>query len=128
MLSYDFVKCILNLQQQPLAVIGEKERVEMKMAAEAEGVEGAVGELIREEEEELGVGRVRVLRVAVAMLEKALKDEKGNGGGGEWEVLETLWKDGEHGLLPHLVGLFIRVSNKVQTHFSLKVPPPRSSD
>ena len=125
MLSYDFVKCVLNLQTQPLAVIDEKERVGMRMAAEAEGVEGAVGELIREEEGEPGMGRVRVLRVAVTMLEKALKEEK-RGGGGEWEILETLWKDGEHGLLPHLVRLFMGISKQVQNHFSLKVPPPRS--
>lgn len=120
--SYDLIKCILNLRQ-PLSVIVEDERMALRQAAlvAEDGVTAAIEELALDNKRPLDQRRIRTMRVALAIVERELQEE----GEGEWRILQVLWKDRSHGLVPHLVDIFIGVCEDLQTHFAL-TPLPRS--
>ena len=120
--SFDLIKCVLNLRQ-PLSVIVEDERMALRQAAlvAEDGVQAAIEELTMVSTRPLNIRRIRTLRVALTIVERELLEDEA----GEWHVLQALWKDRSHGLVPHLVDIFIGVNEDLQTHFSL-APPPAS--
>jgi hypothetical protein len=118
--SYDIIRCVLNLQQ-PLSVIVEDERLALRQVAlvAEDGVTAAIEELTAENTHPLDQKRLRMLRVAFAIVERELREDEA----GEWHVLQALWKERSHGLVPHLVDLFLGVSADLQSHFSVTPPP-----
>jgi hypothetical protein len=118
--SYDLIKCVLGLQQ-PLSVIVEDERIALRHAAllADDGVTAAIEELTIDSARPSNARRIRTLRVALSIIERELQEDEA----GEWRVLQALWKDRSHGLVPHLVDLFLGVSEDLQNHFSLTPPP-----
>ena len=118
--SYDLIKCILGLQQ-PLSVIVEDERLALRQAALLvdDGATAAIEELTMDSVGPLDARRIRTLRVALAIIERELQEDET----GEWHILQALWKDHSHGLVPQLVDLFLVVSEDLQNHFSLTPPP-----
>jgi hypothetical protein len=118
MLHPDFVECILNLKP-PLAYIQEEERLSLRNAAllADTGLQGALEELIVQNQCPMDVKRLRTLRVALAILGKHLLAEDG-----EWHVLQELWALSSHGLINHLIELFAEIAGDMMGHFGLQVP------
>lgn len=123
--SYDLIKCVLNLRQ-PLSVIMEDERVALRHAAlvAEDGVAAAIEELTTENKLPISLNRIRTLRVALAVIERELTENEE----GEWHILQALWKDGSHGLVPHIVDIFFSVNQDLQTHFTLTIPPRHAQE
>jgi hypothetical protein len=123
--SYDLIKCVLNLRQ-PLSVIVEDERIALRQAAlvAEDGVTAAIEELTLDSKQPLDLRRIRTMRVALAIVERELREDEA----GEWRILELLWKDRSHGLVPHLVDIFLGVSEDLQTHFALTSPPQSNQE
>lgn len=121
--SYDVVKCVLNLQQ-PLSVINEEERLALRRAAliADDGITAAIEELTAVGEiskTSMELNRIRTLRVALAVVERELEEDEN----GEWQVLQALWEERSHGLVPHLVDIFFAVNEDLRSHFMLSPPP-----
>lgn len=123
--SYDLVKCVLNLQQ-PLGVIDEDERLALRRAAliADDGVTAAVDELTANTDNPMTPRRLRTLRVALAVVERELDQDELR----EWHILQVLWRERSHGLVPRLVDLFSRINECLGAHFTLTPPPPLTSE
>lgn len=118
--SYDVIKCVLNLQH-PLSVIDEDERLALRQAALVAdvGMTAAVEELTTDTGRPRTMKRLRTLRVALAIIERELDEDQL----GEWHILQTLWKERSHGLVPHLMDTLLLVSEDLGAHFTLTLPP-----
>jgi hypothetical protein len=119
-LRQDFVKCILSLGR-PLLFINEEERkslCDMALIA-SDGLPAAIHRLTSSVERPLEGKTLRSLRVSLALVAHELEHEND----GEWQTLQTLWREQAHGLLVHLVELFSDVSRDLKTHFGLASAP-----
>ncbi|KAF7981711.1 hypothetical protein HWV62_32295 [Athelia sp. TMB] len=119
--SQDLAKCVLNLPQ-PLTVIDEDERLALRQAALISdvGVAAAVEELTADIGSPRTPKKLRVLRVALAVVEQELDQDELR----EWHVLQALWGERTHGLVPCLADILLRISQDLGTHFTLTPPPP----
>jgi hypothetical protein len=124
-LNQHLVKAILSLPQ-PLSHITEEERASMrKMALVAnDGLPAAIEELTLPIDCPMDIRRLRTLRVSLAVVERVLEDNTA----GEWRILESLWEDGSHGLVPRLVDIFTGLCCDLRFHFDLKPPPPMAHE
>ncbi|KAG1881402.1 hypothetical protein C8R48DRAFT_1862 [Suillus tomentosus] len=129
-LNPDFVRCVRSWEPWSLTWINERERADIERAAEiaAEGVGGAVEELVAFAKEGhdaiLDQGRIRALRVAVAVIMHTLEDNTESGTKcGHWTVLEAVWGEHTHGLLNYAIDVFTRISVEVKQGFSLTPSP-----
>ncbi|KAG2128995.1 hypothetical protein DEU56DRAFT_902989 [Suillus clintonianus] len=129
-LNPDFVRCVRGWEPWSLTWINERERADIERAAKLadEGVGGAVEELVGFAKEGLDAilnqGRIRTLRVAVAVIMHALEDNTESGTKcGDWTVLEAVWGEHTHGLLNYAIDMFTRISVEVKQGFSLKPSP-----
>lgn len=123
--SYDLIKCVLNLRQ-PLSVIVEDERLALRHAALVadDGVAAAIEELMVENKFPMSLNRIRTLRVVLAIIERELTENEE----GEWHILQALWKDRSHGLVPHITDIFFSVNQDLQTHFTLTTSPRHAQE
>ena len=115
------IDCILSLRQ-PLSYITEEERLTMrKMALIAdEGLPDAMANLIAPIQQPVNMNDLRLFRVSLAVIERALEDKEY----GEQRILETMWNSESHGLVSHLVDIFLAISDRLKDNFLL-TPPPR---
>ncbi|KII95268.1 hypothetical protein PLICRDRAFT_48230 [Plicaturopsis crispa FD-325 SS-3] len=120
-----FQEAVLDLKS-PLGRISDGEQQLMQRSALVAdgGVSGAVEELVRPIERPTDAARIRTLRVALAIVARELEDEEI----GEWRVLQALWKERSHGLLPQLNKIFIDVAEDLKDHFTLTPPSCISQD
>jgi hypothetical protein len=130
-LNSDFVRCVRNWEPWSLTWINERERADIERAAKIadEGVGEAVEELVGFAKEGadtiLDQGRMRILRVAVAVVMHALEDDTESGTkSGDWMVLQAVWGEHTHGLLNYAIDMFTRINVEVNQGFSLTPPPP----
>lgn len=120
MLRPDFVKVMQNLQA-PLNYITDGEVMELKRASALakDGLSGAVRFLTRPPNE-LEPVQMRVdLRVAVAIILDNLQKQID----GEKELLRAVWDEGFNSLPVYLIRHLATLSEDVQVHFGLAVPP-----
>ncbi|KAG2343653.1 hypothetical protein BDR05DRAFT_1059541 [Suillus weaverae] len=129
-LNSDFVRCVRGWEPWSLTWINERERADIERAAKIadEGVGGAVEELVGFAKEGLDAvldqGRIRALRVAVAVIMHALEDNTESGTRcGDWTVLEAVWGEHTHGLLNYAIDVLTRISVEVKQGFSLTPSP-----
>lgn len=129
-LNPDFVRCVRGWEPWSLTWINERERADIERAAKIadEGIGGAVEELVGFAKEGLDAildqGRIRALRVAVAVIMHALEDNTESGTKcGDWTVLEAVWGEHTHGLLNYAIDVFTRISVEVKQGFSLTPSP-----
>lgn len=125
LLSQDLIKCLFSLRQ-PLSYITEEERLTLqKLATVADGgLSSAVHELANLPEQVENMRDVRVLRVALAIIEGELNANEE----GEWRVLKTVWGEGFHGITLHLANAFSILSNVIKDHFNLRYPPQSTQE
>lgn len=118
-LQRELIKCILSLRQ-PLSYITEDERLSLRKVAliADDGLPAAVEELTYASSHPMDSSRIRTLRVSLAIVEDELGDEKG-----EWRVFQALWDERAHGLVPHLVDIFVGVSDDLNGCYNLSSPP-----
>ncbi|OCH95901.1 hypothetical protein OBBRIDRAFT_822543 [Obba rivulosa] len=123
-LQRNVAKCIMSLRP-PLAFITEEERLSMRQAAAVveDGLSGAIDELLRPVDRPVSLKTLRTLRVAVAVVERELGEDKG-----EWNVLEDFWEEGSCGIVACLSDIFLTLADEVKTHFGLKPPGPAPPD
>jgi hypothetical protein len=123
LLSQEFTKCLLSLSQ-PLSYITEEELLTMrKIATVSEyGLLGALEEVANLPENPETMREIRILRVALAVIDAELQDEED----GEWRLLQTSWSEGLHGIVFHLTNACITLGRITKRHFDLS-PPPHSS-
>ncbi|KAG1877575.1 hypothetical protein F4604DRAFT_1758254 [Suillus subluteus] len=129
-LNPDFVRCVRGWEPWSLTWINERERADIERAAKLadEGLGGAVEELVGFAKEGhdaiLDQGRIRALRVAVAVIMHTLEDNTESGTKcGDWAVLEAVWGEHTHGLLNYAIDAFTRISVEVKQGFSLTPSP-----
>lgn len=129
-LNPDFVRCVRGWEPWSLTWINERQRADIERAAKLadEGLGGAVEELVGFAKEGqdtiLDQGRIRALRVAVAVIMHTLEDNTESGTkSGDWAVLEAVWGERTHGLLNYAIDVFTRISVEVKQGFSLTPPP-----
>jgi hypothetical protein len=120
-LNVDLIDSILSLRP-PLALIAEDERTSLRKMAEIAdvGLSAALEELTLPSQASMHATKLRILRVALAVVEQELD----NGAEGEWRVLESLWRIRSHGLVYHLVDIFIQISIHLKANFAFTPPPP----
>ncbi|KAI6040458.1 hypothetical protein EDC04DRAFT_2894185 [Pisolithus marmoratus] len=120
-LSPHFVKCIRSWQPFTLTYISEDERISLENAAVVaeDGISSAIEELARANSGPLNMDRVRVLRIAIAVIQHHIDEE----GAGDLEVLQTGWKENVYGLFFRTVDLAFEVGQELKTQFALSVPP-----
>lgn len=134
-LNPDFVRCVRGWEPFSLTWINERERADIERAAKLadEGVGGAVEELVGFAKEGhdaiLDQGRIRTLRIAVAVIMHTLEDNTESGTKrGDWTVLEAVWGEHTHGLLNYAIDVFSRISVEVKQGFSLTPSPSPTID
>ncbi|KAI6018277.1 hypothetical protein EDC04DRAFT_468561 [Pisolithus marmoratus] len=120
-LSPHFVKCIRSWQPFTLTYISEDERISLESAAAVaeDGLSSAIEELARSNSGPLNMDRVRVLRIAIAVIQHHIDEE----GAGDLEVLQTGWKENVYGLFFRTVDLAFEVGQELRAQFALSVPP-----
>ncbi|EMD40406.1 hypothetical protein CERSUDRAFT_130228 [Gelatoporia subvermispora B] len=123
-LQHNVTKCIMALRP-PLAHITEDERLSMRQAAAVveDGLPGAIDELLRPVERPVSLRSLRTLRVAVAVLDQELGEEKG-----EWRVLEDFWDEGSCDIVSCLSDIFLALADEVKGRFGLDIPAPAPSE
>ena len=123
-LSSDFVKCLQSWQPFSLTYISEEERISLHRAATIadEGLHGAIEELIRTDSQSFDFGRIRGLRVAVAVILHELEEEAG-----DWSILDTAWSGGTQGMIFHVIDVASSISRELKTLCSLTMTQPRES-
>lgn len=123
-LQHNVTKCIMALRP-PLAHITEDERHSMRQAAAVveDGLPGAIDELLRPVERPVSLRSLRTLRVAVAVLDQELGEEKG-----EWRVLEDFWDEGSCDIVSCLSDIFLALADEVKGRFGLDIPAPAPSE
>ncbi|KAF8437215.1 hypothetical protein L210DRAFT_3622294 [Boletus edulis BED1] len=121
-LSSDFVKCLQSWQPFSLTYINEEERISLNRAAMIadDGPRGAIEELVRTDSPPFDLGRVRELRVAVAVILHELEEEEA----GDWNVLDMAWRGGKQGMVFHVIDLASTVSRELKALCSLTIPQP----
>lgn len=121
-LSPHFVKCIRSWQPFTLTYISEEERQSLENAAAVaeDGPSSAIEELARSNSGPLNMDRVRVLRVAVGIIQHHVDEESA----GDLEVLQTGWKENVYGLFFRSVDLAFEVGQELKNQLALSVPPP----
>ncbi|KAG8218983.1 hypothetical protein J3R82DRAFT_4726 [Butyriboletus roseoflavus] len=124
-LSSDFVKCLRSWQPFSLTYISEEERISLHRAATIadDGLLGAMEELVRTDSSPFDLGRVRGLRVAVAVILHELEEDET----GDWNVLDTAWRGGIQGMVFHVIDMASSVSQELKTLCSLNMTQPREA-
>ena len=124
-LSSDFIKCLLSWQPFSLTYISEEERISLHRAATIadDGLRGAIEELVRTDSPPFDLGRVRGLRVAVAVILRELEEEES----GDWNVLDTAWRSGMQGMVFHVIDTASSVSQELKTLCSVTMTQPREA-
>ena len=124
-LSSDFVKCLRSWQPFSLTFISEEERISLHRAATIadDGLCGAMEELVRVDSPPFDLGRVRGLRVAVAVILHELEEEEA----GDWSVLDTAWSGGIQGMVFHVIDMASSVSRELKTLCSLTMTQTREA-
>ncbi|KAG6331216.1 hypothetical protein ID866_7871 [Astraeus odoratus] len=119
-LSPHFVKCIRSWQPFSLTYISEEERISLERAATVadDGLPGAIEELARTEPAPFNMDRVRALRVAVTIILHCIEEDDD----GDWNVLQTGWKEDVYGLFFRTVDAAFEVGQDLRQHFSVAVP------
>lgn len=110
-LSPHFVKCIRSWQPFSLTYVSEEERVSLDRAAAVadNGLVGAIGQLVGNDSGPFNMDRARVLRVAAALVQHRIDE----GEAGDWDVLQTGWKENVHGLFFRTVNLAFEVGQEL---------------
>ena len=121
-LSPHFVKCIRSWQPFSLTYISEEERISLERAAAVaeDGLHGAIDELVKSDPGPLNTGRVRALRVAIALIQRHIEEDEA----GCLGVLQTGWKEDVYGLFFSVVDTAFEVGQELNKQFSLTMPPP----
>jgi len=124
-LSSDFVNCLRSWQPFSLTYITEEERISLHRAATIadDGLRGAMEELVRTDSPPLDLDRVRGLRVAVAVILHELEEEEA----GEWNVLDTAWRESIQGMVFHVIDMASSVGRELKTLCSLTMTQPREA-
>lgn len=124
-LSSDFVKCLRSWQPFSLTYISEEERITLHRAATIadDGLFHAIEELVRTDSPRFDLGRIRGLRVAVAVILHELEE----GEAGDWNVLDTAWRGGMQGMVFHVIDMASSVSQELKTLCSLNMTQPREA-
>ena len=124
-LSSDFVKCLRSWQPFSLTFISEEERISLHRAATIadDGLRGAMEELVRTDSPPFDLGRVRGLRVAVAVILREVEEEED----GDWNVLDTAWGGGIQGMVFHIIDMASTVSRELKSLCSLTMTQPREA-
>lgn len=124
-LSSDFVKCLRSWQPFSLTYISEEERISLHRAATIadDGLRGGIEELVRTDSLPFDMGRVRGLRVAVAVILHELEEEEG----GDWNLLDMAWSGGIQGMVFHVIDMASAVSRELKTLCSLTMTQPREA-
>lgn len=119
MLRSDFVKVMQNLRA-PLNYITETEVHHLKRASSLakQGLQGAVGLLIKQPDELDLSQKTLDLRVAVAMVMDTLQQTES----GEQQVLECVWEQNDTCLPAHLIEHLAGLCSEVVAQFTLSVP------
>ncbi|KAF8165625.1 hypothetical protein B0H34DRAFT_647411 [Crassisporium funariophilum] len=120
MMHDDLIKTILSLEP-PFSSIEAEEMLEIgKLARVArDGLSSAVEELAYSSVRPFSLRRLRVLRVALAVLRREMEEDDG-----DWRILETFWNEREQGLLPRLVTILVDIADDLNQHFTVQ-PQPR---
>ncbi|KAF8559444.1 hypothetical protein OG21DRAFT_1503348 [Imleria badia] len=124
-LSSEFVKCLRSWQPFSLTYISEEERISLHRAATIadDGLCGAIEELVRTDSPPFDLGRVRGLRVAVAVILHELEEEEA----GDWNLLDTAWRGGIQGMVFHVIDMASAVSRELKTLCSVTMTQPREA-
>ena len=124
-LSSDFVKCLRSWQPFSLTYISEEERISLHRAATIadDGLLGAMEELVRTDSLPFDLGRVRGLRVAIAVILRELEEDED----GDWNVLDTAWRGGIQGMVFHVIDMASSVSQELKTLCSFNMTQPREA-
>ncbi|TRM67916.1 hypothetical protein BD626DRAFT_107944 [Schizophyllum amplum] len=120
-LREELIETILSAEP-PLSFITEHDRVAMRKIAFVadDGLPAAVDELVYHAEHPFSFRRLRTVRVSLALFEQALADTVS----GEWHVFQALYAEKKQSLLAHLGDLLVGVSQDLNAHFPVHVPPP----
>ncbi|KAF8592662.1 hypothetical protein K439DRAFT_1504349 [Ramaria rubella] len=106
----------------PSPSIPEAEREEMEEIAMI--AEGGLSQVIKTlstwSDRPVDTTGSRALRAALLNLEKTLDDRYT----GEWNVMQTAWREGLHGLVFRLVEIFGQLVASLHSQFLLSPPPP----
>ncbi|EAU84430.1 hypothetical protein CC1G_01426 [Coprinopsis cinerea okayama7 len=116
-LQEELYKIIIDLKQ-PLSVITEDDRLALRKNAfvAEDGLPSAVEELLFTSDRPFSLRRLRTLRVSVAIIQKEIKEDEDNG---ELRVLNNLWEEEAHGLIPRLVDLVHDISDDITKYFDV---------
>lgn len=114
-LSEDFDDTILSLQQ-PLSFISEDQRLEARKAAlvAKDGLSAAVEELVYTSDRPFSVRRIRILRVATAVISRELSD-----GPGTQNVVNAVWNERSTSVVMQVAMILSAVDENLSTNFTL---------
>lgn len=119
MLYPQIVQTLLSLKQ-PLGYIAENERLLMRKAALVvdDGLSAAVEEVAFHSDHPLSLRRLRTLRVSLAVIARALKEEDG-----PWNLAKLGREEHSIGILARLIDIFDGVSEDLNAYFVIDSLP-----
>jgi len=115
----DFSKAIISLSE-PYSFIDSEERSEMEKLAKVarDGLQSAIDELAFTSQRPFSKRRLRVLRLALALLIKELEREDG-----EEEMVQEFWDKVSQGLVNKIVSILVDISDDLRSHFMVNSLP-----